>query len=139
MKHSLKLLLIFIMFSSACTAEKKGNSAEQDTSKAIAENIDANAFEKGIKSADIQLLDVRTSDEYAQGHIKGAKMIDFYGDDFKEGLKSLDKEKAVYVYCRSGGRSGQAMKDMHAMGFKAVYNLKGGIMSWSASKKEIVR
>ena len=58
--------------------------------------------------------------------------IDFYNPDFQELLQKLEKNKPVYVYCRSGRRSGIAMNMMKEMGFVAVYNLDGGIKSWQA-------
>jgi rhodanese-related sulfurtransferase len=65
------------------------------------------------------------------GHIKGASQIDFYRSDFQEELAKLDPEVPVYVYCRSGNRSGQAAQMMKRMGFTTVYNLQGGMGAWA--------
>lgn len=77
------------------------------------------------------ILDVRTADEVSQGYIPGAIHLDIYeGPQFIEGLERLDKEKHYFVYCRVGGRSGQACLIMDQMGFKNTYNLLGGIKQW---------
>jgi len=87
----------------------------------------------------VQLLDVRTPGEIAQGKIAGALEIDINDADFKQKVSKLDKEKPVLVYCRSGARSGNAMRQMTAMGFKQVYNLAGGINAWQGSGQKVVR
>ncbi len=77
------------------------------------------------------ILDVRTSDEVAEGIIPGALHLDiFLGQGFLDGLENLDKSKNYYVYCRSGNRSGQACAIMNSVGFENAFNLEGGFMSW---------
>ncbi|CAI8175854.1 MAG: Thiosulfate sulfurtransferase GlpE [SAR116 cluster bacterium] len=77
------------------------------------------------------ILDVRTSDEVAEGIIPGAHHLDiFLGQGFLDGLEDLDKSKNYYVYCRSGNRSGQACAIMNSLGFENTFNLEGGFMSW---------
>ena len=84
-------------------------------------NNDANAV----------ILDVRTEDEFAEGMIPGAINIDIYkGQGFIYSIEELDKSKNYYVYCRSGGRSGQACSILSQLGFENTYNLLGGIMNW---------
>ena len=105
-------------------------------------NIDINVadFAAGIDTAEnALLLDVRTDAEFASGHLNGAKQIDFYRDDFEEALSKLDKGQPVYVYCRSGNRSGKAAKQMKALGFKEVYNLEGGIGAWARRGQPIAK
>lgn len=75
------------------------------------------------------LLDVRTAGEVSEGKIGDAKNIDFFSPKFREEIKNLSKDKNYYVYCRSGNRSGQAVRFMEGEGFTA-YNLQGGVMSW---------
>ena len=80
---------------------------------------------------DAVILDVRTEAEVAMGLIPGAIHIDIYqGYEFLEQIKTLDREKAYYVYCRVGGRSGQACNIMRQLGFKYTYNLLGGMEQW---------
>jgi len=88
-------------------------------------------FEKGISGKDIQILDVRSMEEYQTGHIKKALLADWTKQDqFKERVAALDKTKPVYTYCLSGGRSGQAATWMKKNGFETVFNLEGGTMAW---------
>ncbi|QQX77108.1 MULTISPECIES: rhodanese-like domain-containing protein [Aequorivita] len=77
------------------------------------------------------IIDVRTDAEFEEGYIPGAVQIDIYnGAEFLKRVKELDTQKNYYVYCRSGGRSGQACMLMNSIGIKNAYNLKGGIMEW---------
>ncbi len=80
-----------------------------------------------------QLIDVRTPGEFAAGHIEGAKNIDWNGGDFEKQAAGLDKRRPVFVYCKIGGRSGQAAQKLGQMGYTVV-DLKGGIMKWDAEK-----
>jgi rhodanese-related sulfurtransferase len=85
------------------------------------------------------LIDVRTPDEYAQGHLANALSIDIYANDFKSRLSKLDKTKPVFVYCKAGSRSGSAVDIMEDLGFKEIYDLSGGIISWQKANKPIVK
>lgn len=78
------------------------------------------------------ILDVRTPEEYAGGHLVNAILIDFYSDDFRAKLDQLDKSQVYLVYCRSGNRSGQALNIMKKLGFKKAYHMAGGIVRWVA-------
>lgn len=98
----------------------------------ITETITPKVFAEKIKNADVTLLDVRTPEEFASQHIDNATNININGDDFESKIKNLDKNKPVYVYCLSGGRSAKAMSKLNDLGFKEVYNLEGGIMKWNA-------
>ena len=83
------------------------------------------------------LLDVRTEEEVAEGYIPNAKNLNlFKGQAFVYELEALDKNKNYYVYCRSGGRSGQACALMNEMGFENAYNLMGGISEWTGEIKK---
>lgn len=102
-------------------------------------NVDVNGFEKAIKNDSVQILDVRTSEEFAEGHIKGAIQVDVFSANFLADAESkLKKDRTVAVYCRSGKRSANAAKQLTSKGFKVI-NLEGGIMAWIANKKETVK
>jgi len=88
---------------------------------------------------DLQLIDVRTSNEFKDGHLKGASLIDYYQADFKVQLDKLDKDKPIAVYCALGGRSGQALKIIVELGFKEAYDLAGGIKSWKGKGLEVIK
>jgi rhodanese-related sulfurtransferase len=91
-------------------------------------------FEKQLSQKDIQILDVRTAGEYNSGHIKQSLQADWNNQaQFMERIKYVDKNKPVYIYCLSGGRSGAAAKWMRENGYQPVYELKGGIAAWKAA------
>lgn len=130
-----KILLSISLVMGLVTA---GCQAQTASSEVV--NIDVNVadFAAGLDTtSNALLLDVRTDAEFASGHLKGATQIDFYRDDFEEAIAALDKNQPVFVYCRSGNRSGKAAKQMKAMGFKEVYNLEGGIGAWSRRNQPI--
>ena len=98
--------------------------------------LNASDFEKKLQATkDKIVLDVRTKSEYDQGHLVSATLIDYYKSDFKQQLSKLDKNKSVLVYCKGGGRSGSAAQVLTDLGFKLVYDLQGGITSWSRAGK----
>jgi rhodanese-related sulfurtransferase len=85
------------------------------------------------------IIDVRTPEEYAAGHIDNATLIDFYAENFKTEIGKLDRAKTYFLYCRSGNRSGQAQDIMKEMGFISVYNMTGGITDWQAAGYGVVK
>jgi rhodanese-related sulfurtransferase len=100
-------------------------------------NVNPEVFEAGMKaSKNAIILDVRTPGEVAEGVIPGAIVIDFYDPQFAQKVAQLDKKKEVYVYCRSGARSGSAMDVLKKAGFKNVTNLSGGILAWLRSGRK---
>lgn len=92
--------------------------------------LSSEEFKTQVENKKVQLVDVRTSKEFNGGHIKGAKNIDFFSGKFKAEFDKLNKDKALYIYCRSGGRSRQASKKLEAIGFTEIYDLKGGILKY---------
>ncbi|MFP5520334.1 MAG: rhodanese-like domain-containing protein [Bdellovibrionia bacterium] len=76
--------------------------------------------QSSLAEADYVLVDVRTPQEYQQKHLSGAQNIDFYSPNFATSLKALDKNKEYKIYCRSGNRSGQAIRLMKELGFSKV-------------------
>jgi thioredoxin 1 len=102
--------------------------------------LSPDAFESGLQMSGIQLVDVRTPEEFAGGHLEGAINIDIKSPDFSSRIASeLDKDQPVYVYCRSGGRSASAGEYLAAQGYSEIYDLKGGILSWMDSGKKVVK
>ena len=77
------------------------------------------------------VLDVRTPEEFAEGHLEGAVLVDFYAADFAEQLAALDTDVPYLVYCQSGNRSGQALGVMEQLGFTSVVDVDGGIVAWT--------
>ncbi len=102
-------------------------------------SVGADQFEQSIVADSVQLVDVRTPEEYADGHIAYAVNNDVQQSGFKDkALQTLKKDKPAYVYCRSGKRSMMAANILAEAGFKVV-NLRGGIMEWADSGKPINR
>ena len=81
--------------------------------------------------ADVVVIDVRTPEEFDEGHLEGATRIGIADADFRDQLDGLDREANYLVYCRSDNRSGQAVEVMREMGFENVWDMDGGIGAWS--------
>ena len=95
-------------------------------------NIDESQFKEALNNNEAQIIDVRTPLEVASGFIPSALALDISNPSvFASGIMDLDTEVPVYVYCRSGARSASACAMMAQMGFEELYNLKGGILSWT--------
>ncbi len=125
MKFIYSLLFISATLLIGCSKGPKDNSKN---------NLPANEFSEKIKSLpSAPIVDVRTPDEFSKGHLPNAINIDWYGNDYDEQIKKLDKSKPVFVYCLSGGRSSSAVYQMLSIGFEEVYELKGGMMKWRAA------
>ena len=101
------------------------------------QTVDPGTFAAKIQTPGITVVDVRTPEEFASGHIQGAKNINWEGD-FSSGIAHLDKNKTYAVYCHSGNRSGQATQAMADAGFTHIYNLDGGILNWIAAGYPLV-
>jgi len=85
-----------------------------------------------IREKNPQIIDIRTPQEYQAGHIKNAVLINFYDPDFAQNVEKagLDKNKPIYIYCRSGSRTGHSIKIFQQLGFKHVVNLGYGLNEW---------
>jgi len=112
--------LFFIILISSCSI----NDNDLYSSISIDKITSALELENSI------ILDVRTEEEILKGYITDATFIDYYSNDFKNKVDLIDKEKVIYIYCKSGGRSLKASKIISQMGFSEVFNLEGGFMRW---------
>jgi phage shock protein E len=101
------------------------------SSSSSAVDLSVTEFSSKVAESGVVTLDVRTPGEFAEGHIEGAQLIDFQSGNFENEISALDKNATYAVYCRSGNRSGQAVKVMHDAGFHNVYNLNGGVIDWA--------
>ena len=122
----LLLALVLILTFSSCQSQNKGDNLQLLEPKEFLAKFKA--------TKDAQLLDVRTPEEVAEGALEGAQNINFYDADFKDKLSKLDKNKPVFVYCRSGGRSGKCAQMCKDTGFKEIYEMKGGWLNYSSQK-----
>ncbi len=101
--------------------------------------LTADDFEKFIaKNPNLQLIDVRTSSEFENGHLENAKNLNMNGGNFEQQIESLDKNKPVAVYCAAGSRSKKAASILEKLGF-SVTELSGGIGAWNGASKKIVK
>jgi rhodanese-related sulfurtransferase len=97
-------------------------------------------FEKLLKTdKTVQLVDVRTPQEVAIGHIEKAININIADTDFQAKISQLDKTKPVAVYCGVGGRSGKAAAMLTTLGFTKIYDLQGGMTAWKGQNKAVVK
>jgi rhodanese-related sulfurtransferase len=104
-----------------------------------AEKVSVEQAEKLIEG-DIQLVDVRTQEEWDAGHLEGATRIEITADGFSEKAEAaLDGDKPVLVYCRSGSRSARAAEALEKLGFEMVKDLDGGITAWREAGKKVVK
>lgn len=97
------------------------------------QNLDNNQFAEQMTQADTVILDVRTPGEFASGRIPKAINIDVTGNSFTAQIAKLDPQKNYLVYCRSGMRSAKACGIMAENGFTHLFNLSGGISSWTGN------
>ena len=87
-------------------------------------------FAAKLKERKGVLIDVRSPQEFQAGHIKNAKNIDFRSPSFASGFANIEKNKPVFLYCRSGMRSMLGGKKLAQMGYTEIYDLKGGYLNW---------
>ncbi|WNH07808.1 rhodanese-like domain-containing protein [Thalassobellus suaedae] len=87
----------------------------------------------------VQLIDVRTPKEFSEGFIDNAQNIDFFSPTFKEEISKLNKSKPVFVYCKSGGRSGKSVNVFLDAGFTKIYDLEGGFLNWKSQGLRTVK
>ena len=125
MKKILTLLLATLGLNTACSQNF--------------ENKEVKEFAELIAAPDVVILDVRKADEFCEGHINGAILIDQFQSDFVEQAKAkLPKDKTIAIYCRSGRRSANAAGKLADVGYKCV-NLKGGILAWKEANMPVVK
>lgn len=86
------------------------------------------------------LLDVRTPEEWGEGHLQGAAHADYWGDEksFQQAMDAIPRDRPVLVYCAGGGRSGLTANDLAKAGHQEVYNLENGITGWMAEGMPVV-
>lgn len=120
--------------SSTDAATGTASTTQQTTSVAV---VDPAAFQTAITDG-AEVIDVRTPEEFAAGHIEGAVNIDIASPDFASQIGALDPKKSYAVYCRSGNRSGVATTQMVDDGFTSVTDLDGGIIAWQSAGYPVV-
>lgn len=120
MIKKLSLWFLMVIMLSSCTSQNPSIT-----------KIDKTFVKNEILGKDVQLVDVRTPEEYESGHIDDAlnfNIID--SESFLRQIEGLDKEKPVYLYCKMGGRSNRAAKLLQNKGFVEIYDYSGGYNDW---------
>ncbi|HEY0976595.1 MAG TPA: rhodanese-like domain-containing protein [Flavobacteriales bacterium] len=120
-----KFIVAALLGSIACAANAQERLSELE-------------FQKAMAVEGIQLIDVRTPEEFAKGHLVDAVNIDWLSDDFLARTERLDKAKPVLLYCAAGGRSEEAREALQAAGFRQVADLDGGILRWRAKQLPLI-
>ena len=95
-------------------------------------------YKKIMNTPNAVILDVRTKEEAANGHLPGAVLLNYREDKFEKQISELDKTKIYFVYCGNGVRSDQAIDLMEKQGFTKYYNLIGGFKAWKADGLDYV-
>ncbi|WP_175402723.1 rhodanese-like domain-containing protein [Mangrovivirga cuniculi] len=127
--RSLVLILVLAVITlNSCGGQ---TSEEGEYSKVSPER-----FKELVNDGEVQLVDVRTMEEYRNGHIKGAILADYLSGEFSDYKPKLNKAKTVYVYCAVGGRSKRAAEDLERSGYTVV-ELEGGIRNWNSKGFEL--
>ena len=129
------ILFIFLTISIISCNDKK-------PSKTVTENGVINVITPAdFKASSVGqiIIDVRTPQEFVNGHIEGAININLFDKTFENKLLKLDKSKPVFIYCRSGKRTASASKKASELGFVNVNDLQGGIKNWVKSNYQIIK
>ena len=129
---SIILITPALLFCS-CSEPKQAESsppAESPSSWNVQDVTPVDAQKLLAENKDVRVLDVRTPEEYAEGHIAGAVNVDFKSADFAENVAKLDKNTSYIVHCRSGKRSSGSLPILKEQGFTTVYHLNKGYNAW---------
>ncbi|MBE2188729.1 MAG: thioredoxin fold domain-containing protein [Candidatus Kapabacteria bacterium] len=102
-------------------------------------NINATEFKKLVDAGNGITLDVRTPEEIADGYINNASIVNYYDEDFEKKINLIPKDKEIYIYCKSGGRSSEAAEILRKNGFKRIYQLENGIIEWEEMGYPLVK
>jgi len=132
----MKNILVTILLISTVAFSCKNETANAPSASEVFNftNMDVAAFQEKIKKGRVVIMDVRTAEEYAAGHIEGAINFDVNGSSFASHAMKMKEDTEYMVYCKSGGRSVKACKIMSKAGMKNLYNLEGGYTAWSAKQ-----
>ena len=126
MRSFFRSILIFILLIPGSCNEPKQEVLTLDITEFKLEDAG-----KGV------LVDVRTPEEFSEGHLPGAVNINVLADDFKEKVGELKKRKPVYLYCKAGTRSKKASVILDSLDFRHIYNLDGGFNAWEGAGNRV--
>ena len=124
------VLVALVSAISGCTLEGQGTPTDTLEVQEVTSQEAFDLIQGNHGNPDFVILDVRTSQEFHNGHIEGALSIDVNLPSFSEELEQLDRNATYLVYCRSGNRSRTALAIMEDLGFTSIYHLTNGITEW---------
>jgi rhodanese-related sulfurtransferase len=137
------LVLLALSVSLTCCAYITGEAIKSPAQQPVIKDIPAaqtnDLIQANQGNARFVILDVRTQQEYTNGHLPKAVNLDFYSGRFKDSAKLLDKNLTYLVYCQTGARSAAAAEIMVELGFKDIYNMTGGITEWQSAGLPVVK
>ncbi|KXK26026.1 MAG: Thiosulfate sulfurtransferase PspE precursor [candidate division WS6 bacterium OLB20] len=122
------LLIVLTAFIIAAMGMSRSTSVSKSPEFATVATGD---FMMSLNEPGSVILDIRTPEEYSDGHIAGAQNVDFYAESFTELISRLDRNVPYKIYCNSGNRSAMAVELMKELGFTDVTELSGGIQAWA--------
>jgi len=134
----LALSLLFSVVSAVDCAPSASIVQEQSVVDISAEEA-YELIQDNLNNPDFVILDVRTPEEFAEGHIEGAINMDYYEGGFRDELDTLDKNKTYLMHCRSGSRSGRTLDIMEELDFARIYHMNGGMIEWEAEELPVVK
>jgi rhodanese-related sulfurtransferase len=126
MKTILSLITVILLSSTALYSQQQFSETQDEQ----IERISKSKFQEKIATGEYILFDVRTTEEYMEGHLEGAKSLDFLNENFVNTITSLNKNYKYLIYCQSGARSAKALQQMKEAGFIHVLELEGGYSNW---------
>ena len=133
--------LLLIAITGCGHAQGPQKTAEGGSQDPIMKDVSVAEFQKLMATMpDALLLDVRTPEEWDEGHLEGAAHHDYWGDEaaFEQAMNRIPRDRPVLVYCAGGGRSGLTAKELNAAGHQEVYNLEDGITGWKREGMPVV-
>lgn len=125
------LLILPLIMISGCVSQED-TSLETQIIKDVTTGEAYTLIQNNLENQGFAIIDVRTPEEYAAGHILNSINLDYYAGNFKDELNTLDKDKTYLIYCKSGNRSGKTRDIMRDLSFTEVYNMLGGIIQWGS-------
>lgn len=96
-------------------------------------------IQENRNNPDFVILDVRTPEEFAEGHLEKAVNMNFYSESFRNELKALDRNKTYLLHCHSGNRSSNTLKIMRELNFRKIYHMTGGTIEWEEEGLPMVK
>lgn len=130
---------IFTLLLGAMSLMSLHAGENTNTVTTVVKNVDAKEAAKLVASGKVTVLDVRTTEEFADGHIAGATNINFMAKDFAAQVGQLDRNKTYLLHCASGGRSKRCLPQMKQLGFKEIIHLDGGMAAWEEAGNPVAK